>query len=506
MRSGRAAALLAAPAVVAALAAAQPAYAHGFGARYDLPVPLSYFVAGAAAAVALSFVVVGVFVRGAGAGGAYPAYELTGRRWFDWTVGSPAALLIARLASVFLLGLVVATSLFGSHKPLENLSPVFVWIIWWVGAGFVSATVGNVWAAINPWRAVFEAAERLLAPRRGFSPLQRYPRSWSVWPAVALFAAFAWVENVYSGAAVPADLGTIIVVYSVIQWLGMLWFGKEAWLRFGDPLSVLFGLFSRFSVTEMRSADARACRRCELDCGGGDGECVDCRACFAAAAPGRRGVYARPPGAGLMAPGRVTGAATVFVMLALAAVTFDGLKETPAWSSVHRALGGLDAQAVDTIGLFGVPAAFMAVYVAFCWGMARMSGGAIDAGRAAREFVMSLVPIALAYHFAHYLALLLIQGQQVVPLASDPFGFGWDLFGSSGYREDITVLNAEAAWFFSVAVIVVGHVAAVFIAHVAALRAIPDHAAALRSQYPMLVLMVAYTAVSLWIISQPIIE
>ena len=500
MTAGRTAALAVAAAV--ALLAAQTAHAHGFGARYDLPVPLSYFVAGAAAAVALSFVVVGVFVRSPGTGGAgYPVYRLTGRRWFDLTLGSRPVLLIARAASVLLLALIVATSLFGSHKPLENLSPVFIWIIWWVGAGFVSATVGNVWAAINPWRAVFEWAERALAPRGGFTPLQRYPRSWSLWPAVALFAAFAWVENVYAGAAVPANLGTIIVVYSVIQWTGMLFFGKDAWLRYGDPLSVLFGLFARFAVTEVRVTDARVRRRCELECGG-----VDCGPCFAAAAPARRGLYLRPPGAGLLRAEHVTTAAAVFVVVALSAVTFDGLKETPAWSAVHRALGPLDAQAVDTIGLFGVPGAFLCLYLAFSWAMGRMSGGAIDAGRAARAFVLSLIPIALAYHFAHYLALLLIQGQAIVPLASDPFGFGWDLFGSSDYRIDIGVINAEAAWFFSVAVIVVGHVAAVLIAHVAALREIPDHAAALRSQYPMLVLMVAYTAVSLWIISQPIIE
>ena len=39
-----------------------------------------------------------------------------------------------------------------------------------------------------------------------------------------------------------------------------------------------------------------------------------------------------------------------------------------------------------------------------------------------------------------------------------------------------------------------------------ALRAFGDHAAALRSQYPMLVLMVGYTMISLWILAQPIVE
>ena len=49
------------PLVAAGALAAQPVYAHGFGERYDLPVPLEYYLLGAAATVALSFVVIGVF-------------------------------------------------------------------------------------------------------------------------------------------------------------------------------------------------------------------------------------------------------------------------------------------------------------------------------------------------------------------------------------------------------------------------------------------------------------
>ena len=35
-----------------------------------------------------------------------------------------------------------------------------------------------------------------------------------------------------------------------------------------------------------------------------------------------------------------------------------------------------------------------------------------------------LVPIAVAYHLAHYVSLLLTTGQFIIPLASDPFGWG----------------------------------------------------------------------------------
>src|SRR5262249_61013667 len=66
-------------ALFAALAAAgwaAPASAHGFGQRYDLPIPLSFYLVGVAAAVVVSFVVVGLFVRDSPRLSTYPRLHL----------------------------------------------------------------------------------------------------------------------------------------------------------------------------------------------------------------------------------------------------------------------------------------------------------------------------------------------------------------------------------------------------------------------------------------------
>ena len=102
-------------------------------------------------------------------------------------------------------------------------------------------------------------------------------------------------------------------------------------------------------------------------------------------------------------------------------------------------------------------------------------------------------------------SLLLIQGQLIIPLASDPFGFWWDLLGTADYRVNIGVINAKVAWFIAVGAIVLCHIISVYVAHVVALRRVADHALAIRGQYPMLLLMVLYTATSLWILAQPIV-
>ena len=136
---------------------------------------------------------------------------------------------------------------------------------------------------------------------------------------------------------------------------------------------------------------------------------------------------------------------------------------------------------------------------------ARAADDQLSTGTVTRLFVLSLVPIAIAYHLAHYLSFLAAAAQYLIPLASDPFGFGWNLFGTRSAFVRPGLIDARAVWYVSVAAIVAGHVTALYLAHRAALEEFPDRRSALMSQWPMLVLMVGYTMTSLWIISQPIV-
>src|SRR5215217_8309733 len=94
----------------------------------------------------------------------------------------------------------------------------------------------------------------------------------------------------------------------------------------------------------------------------------------------------------------------------------------------------------------------------------------------------------------------------MIALVSDPFGLGWNLFGTAGYEVNVGVVSADFVWHSQVALIVVGHVIAVYLAHGIALRLLQDQRRAVRSQYPMLALMILYTVLSLWILNQPIVE
>jgi hypothetical protein len=503
---------LARRAVVAgwAAATAEPAQAHGFGQRYDLPVPLGLWIAGAAAAVAVSFIAIGLFMRWRPSGARYPRLNL-----LRWPIGRLVAARPLRVAlqalSLALLLVIVAAGLFGDQTPTRNLAPTGIWIIWWVGFAYLSALVGDVWAAVNPWAAAFAWAAAIahrLAGAAPRAPILRWPARLGVWPAVALFAAFAWVELVFTGRAIPRQLALLVIGYSILTWTAMALFGRIVWLQNGDPFALAFGVLARFAPTEIR-VDGGRCRAPSAAAGE---TCMTCDG-FDHAAPEARELNLRPFGAGLLRGSGVTPSLVVFVLLMLSTVTFDGVTATPLWAAVENALYGIlpgpgaaRLAVIGTAGLALFAVSFVVVYRGFAWWMARAAGGEITTDMTARLFVLSLVPIAIAYHLAHYFSYLLIQGQLIIRLGSDPFGFGWNLLGTAHYRPDVGIVGARFAWYLAVIAIVLGHIVAVAIGHMVALREYATRRAALRSQLPMLVLMVGYTMVSLWIIAQPIVE
>jgi hypothetical protein len=447
--------------VAAATALAPPAAeAHGLVQRTSLPIPEWLFGWAAAAVLVASF---------AGLAVLWPAPRLQRPGWrplpggIGSFLGSRPVEALCGAVGVALLVVIVLAGYLGHDSALDNLAPTFILIDFWVGLVFASVLFGDVFRAFSPWRAI-----RL----PGIRP---YPERWGRYPAAIALLGFTWVELVSGWGEVPGDLTTAAVAYTIYTLVMQAVFGTETWTRRGEAFAVYFNLFSRLSVWETRD----------------------------------RVVGLRPPLGGL--PRLDTPPGTVlFVIVMIGTVTFDGFSQGQIWKdfSVDLAdaldgLVGLDAapKVAATLGLLAGVAVIGGFYRLGIDG-ARSVGGDIDTPELRRSFIHTLVPIAMVYVAAHYLTFLLFEGQATFYLASDPFGEGWDLFGTADRAIDYTYLSQNATWYVQVAVVVIGHVAALTLAHDRALALYRDPKLAVRSQYWMLAVMVGFTSLALWLLAQ----
>jgi hypothetical protein len=457
------------------------ALAHAFGERYELPVPVWLFIVGGALTVTLTFVVVAVFARAGAERYAGACWKLQGTL--------PGRLLSSSWASAALkatgvagLALVVLAGFIGSGDPNRNIAPALVWIVWWVGFSYLAMLVGNLWPVVNPWRSLYDLFAAL---RRGGDPSpppRPYPERVGSWPALGLLLAFGWVELVFPFRATPVVLSWLVLAYSLLTWAGMARFGPEAWLRNADPFYRVFELFSRFAPF--------------------------------AVMPGQ-GLVLRPHGAGLLSRdgARVSSAEVAFVMAMLAIVLFDGLQGSKHWLALEDAVHALNPAlgdrawiALHSAGLLATWLAFLGMYLAACAAMRAAGGGNVSTLDYARAFAPTLIPIAVGYHFAHSFTYLLVQGQSVFFLVSDPLGLGWNLFGTRDVAVDIAIINTKTAWYIALGAIVAGHAMSVYLAHVVAERLLDTRARALRALVPITALMVLYTIISLQILAEPLVR
>ena len=454
-------------------AAAMPdlAFAHAVGERYDLPLPVHLYIIGGALTVALSFAVVALVVRthlaasiGAGLARARPG----GR-----ALGIVSIALQAIGLAVFLLA--IAAGLFGEQHPARNMATTQVWSVWWIGLAFVAAFVADLWPHLNPWRTIARIGARFGRAR----PPLPYPRRWAEWPAVAWLLAFVWFELVYPAPSHPRNIAIAALVYSLATFAGMAVYGRETWLHRGEAFTLFFATLGRFAPIRWQAGRVRL----------------------------------RLWGAGLARPVPLSRSMVAFILLMLAAVLFDGFLGTGLWRLFERGVRGLLPHGADresiiaaTLSLFGLWLVFLGAYDLACCAMARVARAGLSGREIASRFALSLVPIGVGYNLAHNLSYLLVQGQAIAALVSDPFGIGWNLFGTAHWQPEIGVIDAGAVWVVALFAIVGGHLISVYLAHAAALRLFARRGRALRALVPMTILMVVYTGVSLTVIAEPLVR
>lgn len=469
-RSLRARAVLVAGAVTfSALALPAAASAHGIVGKADLPIPVWLFSWAAAIVLVVSFVALStMWTR--------PQLQSEHLRRL---VRMPRQLEpLAGLAGLGLFFLVVYSGFAGAQVATQNFSVTFIYVIFWVGLPVLSVLFGDVFRVLSPWRSfarALVAVGRRIAPERFARPLARYPAPLGLWPAVAGLVGFAWLELVYVNRDQPSTLAWLSVAYFALMVFGMVVFGVEEWGSRADGFAAYFNVISRLSAVEYRDGYA----------------------------------WLRWPLSGItsleMIPGTVALICTI-----IGTTTFDGASNGPLWrdaapnlEAFFRDIGFSQTPAIELAYSVGLIACILLVAGIYRLGVlgVRSVSHRYDLSELSRTFAHTLAPIGFAYVLAHYFSLLIWQGQAMGYLISDPLGNGSNLVGTSSWHINYGIISFAAIWYVQVAALVTGHVGGLALAHDRALTIYRNVQEATRSQYWMLLVMVAFTSFGLWLLS-----
>ena len=442
-----------------AIAVPGVAAAHAAERALIMLLPTGYYLAGGAAAVAVSFAVL------ATAPGSLAGF---GRRLHLQIRLPPLAEAVRWLAFAAFITL-LAIGFFGPRDPHGNLLVLTLWTLWWVGFTLLTAVVGDLWPLLNPWSAPVALARRVLGPPP-LPPPRRPGSGLGYWPALIGLFAFVWFEIVDIAPSDPARLARAAALYWLAHFAAMLLFGERRWRARGETFSVLFRLVGRVAPLHWHPRGATI------------------------AWPGAR--LARGPALPL--------SGWMFVTAVIASISFDGLSATFAWLSAIDVNplefpGRSAVVAPNTLGLVAAWAALAGAYaVAVALGR-RIAGGRASLPETLGRIGLSLVPIALAYHLAHYLTVLLVNAQFAAAAIAGPLGA--HLHVTASFLNDLP--SVEAIWRVQTAAIVAGHVLAVTVAHATALDLERSPRRAALGQLPLALLMVGLTLLGLWLLSTP---
>jgi hypothetical protein len=449
--------------------------------RQDLPIPAWLFAWGASVVLIVSFAALSIAWRDSKFSSDFwhPVSERLSR-----PVMWRGTQILAGAIGVFLLGAVVYTGFRGTDEPNLNFAVTFVFVTFWLGMVVLSIMLGDVFRAFNPWRAIARTVGSVFTLAAGQSrpaPL-RYPERLGRWPAVVGIVAFVWLELVWGTSGfqavglAPKTVAVATLAYSAYTFVAMMLFGVETWLERGETFSVYYGMFSQLAPLEARD--------------------------------GRLGI--RRPLAAATRWASVPGSIAL-VIATIANTTFDGAQEGVWQQPIHDlytrvadiGLSPTTAFRISESIFFALTLAGVAgVYWAGVRGM-RTVRGSPKLRSLGTGFAHTLIPIGLAYLTAHYFSLFVFGEQaQFTYLLSDPLGNGSNLFGTASSGIDYGLLSATTIWYVQVAALVTGHVTGLMLAHDKAITVYGDRVRASQSQRWMLLVMVAFTCLGLFLLSQ----
>lgn len=420
---------------------------------------------------------------------------------------------ILQLPFVLFFFIIIAAGLFGSQFPDRNIATIVTWTVWWGGVIFTFLLFGRLWCAVCPWAAVAEWVQRVSFWKVNKVPLtlgNKWPvRFRNLYLMGGAFVLITWAEFAFNMVLSPRNTAYLAVVTLFAAIIVSVLYERRTFCRYICPIGGMIGAYSTCSTMTLSARDRGICRGCHTkDCLNGNEKgygcpvyeypegmdtasyCTLCTECMKTCPHDNISLNTRPVAAELMLARERPVDEAFMAILTAGIALFHGLTMIPLWFKWQEYFyygHGVPPVVVATIALLIFLVVAMTFYRIFSW----MAGE----GSFSRQ-AFALIPLALFFHLGHNSLHLFGESGRLVAAISDPYGWGWDIFGTAGMKIGplipVPVINL-IQWIF------------VAMGCIISLIVVWKRGNGGREKGVMVLAVLALTAVYVWMLNQPMV-
>ena len=445
-----------------------------------------------------------------------PVRALFRSRWFP---------LLGLIINLFVFVIILLAGFMGGYSAGNyNFGIMIVWILWWVMLMFVLVPVfSRAWCMVCPFPIFGDWAQRGVLFGVNTGKLKGLNIKWpkglkNMWVMNILFL----VTTFFSGFFTVRPLATFVLLGAIIliAFIMGLIFEKRTFCLYVCPVSGFQGLYSQFAMAEIRRKDPAICQEhklktCYLGNEKGYGcpwlltpfnfkkntYCGMCLECVKSCPYDNMAFNLRLPGADLLVDEKrgFDEAWKSFIMLGIAMVFF--LTMQGPWGVLKDMVRGTTLKGYLTFialhsafSLLIVPG----IFFVFTYLSRLLSGNReVPLKKIFINFSYTLIPIGLGVWIAFSLGIILPNGSYILHILSDPFAWGWNLFGTANFPW--TPVFTHVLGYLQGLVLAIFYLFAVAYGFRISLQTYPDYDQARRGWLPMLALLTVATLIFLWL-------
>jgi hypothetical protein len=456
----------------------------------------------------------------------YWKFNILKIKWLKSLINKSYFPLLLQSIPMVMLLFIIGSGFWGSQR--VNIGPVLTWTWWWVLLIFFILGFGKVFCSICPWEGISSLLSSLTLNSRikkiGYEkPWPKWARN--VYPALILFILLTWFELGNDITRSPKMTALMALVMLLMAIASTIVFEKRAFCRYACLVGRVSGLYALFSPVELRAVDSDTCLKCtEQECYKGNETsvgcptnlftaslkentyCTLCTECVRSCPHDNIAINLRPMATDLLKKYKFRWDESILAIVLLAMTSFHGITMTPSWNKF------IDYLKVEYQFTFQTSFTFLMIIMTLApillfWLTAFLSkiiikDEVLTTGKIFKAFSYAIIPVALFYHLAHNGMHFFMEAQNIIPLLSDPLGFGWDLFGTAR-KSYGSLLSLPTIWWIQLFLLIVGHVYGVIIADKISKQLFMNQKNYLKGLIPLIVTMIFYSAFSVWLIAQP---